>query len=184
MKFSAYLKGIQRLYADRGTDLALGRPAAAAAVDRVEDEYGFRLPAELRTAYLTTDGVPGAKPFFARPGFLTSYGFLSTTSALERRDALRECAPTYGDDAGGDHRDARVAPGWFSDGWLPFADFGGGTLLLIVDCSPTTRGTPGQILAFTHDPDEISYVAPSFEQFLGSSLKAARTDPDEFLQLF
>jgi cell wall assembly regulator SMI1 len=184
MKFATYIKGIQRLYTSRGIDLMLSRPATAAAIARMERRSGFSLPAELRNAFLTTNGIPDEKPCFARPGFLTSYGFLSATSALENREAMRKRAPKYGGYVERNPRDGRIAPGWYSDGWLPFADFGGGSLLLMVDSSPTIRGTPGQVIAYTHDPDEISYVAQSFEHFLARSLKAAQADPDEFLQLF
>lgn len=133
--------------------------------------------------FLTTDGVPGEKPFFARPGFLTPYGFLSAASTLRFREVMRKRAPGYVGYVEPKPRDTRIMPTWYSDGWLPFADFGGGSLLLILDSSPASRGVPGQIIAYTHDPDEISYVAQSFDRFLSDSLKAAQRDPDEFLQL-
>jgi len=56
MTFAAYLKGLQRLYASRDVALGLGRPATAAAVDRLERKYGFELPVELRNAFLATNG--------------------------------------------------------------------------------------------------------------------------------
>src|SRR5579862_5281027 len=96
MEFSTYLKGIESLYRGRTAELALSRPATAAAVDRLQRQCGFALPAELRKAFLTTDGVPQEKPFFARPGYLTSYGFLSTRLALEHRQRMRKRAPSYG----------------------------------------------------------------------------------------
>lgn len=184
MKFSTYLKGLQRLYASRDVTLELARPATAAAVDRLAHKYGFELPADLRNAFLTTNGIPGEQAFFARPGFLTSYGFLSVTSTLAQRAVMAKRAPQYRDYIEPEPRDPRIAPGWYSDGWLPFAEFGGGSLLLMIDATPGTRGVPGQVIAFTHDPDEISYVARSFERFLAASLKAAQADPDEFLQIY
>jgi cell wall assembly regulator SMI1 len=182
--FATYLAGLRRLYASNGVELKLGRPATVAAIGRLQRRYGFRLPTELRNAFRTSDGAPGEKPVFAQPDSLTSYAFLSTTSALARREAMRKRAPNYRGYVQEEPRDARIAPGWFSDGWLPFADFGGGSLLLILDSSPAKRGAVGQIIAFTHDPDEISYVARSFEHFLAASLKAAKEDPEEFLQIF
>ena len=184
MTFAAYLKGLQKLYASRDVPFSLGRPATAAAVDRLEKKYGFELPAELRNAFLATNWIPREKPFFARPGFLTSYGFLSVTSTLAQRAVMAKRAPQYRDYTEPEPRDPRIAPGWYSDGWLPFAEFGGGSLLLMLDASPGSRGVPRQVIAFTHDPDEISYVARSFERFLAASLKAAQADPDEFLQIY
>jgi cell wall assembly regulator SMI1 len=184
MKFSAYLKGIEKLYATRDAELALGRPATAAAIERLERKYGFELPEELRNALQTTNGIPEEKAFFGRPGFLSTYSLLSVSGMLEERQAMRRRAPTYGDYVESRPRDRRIAPGWYCDGWLPFAGFGGGTLLLLVDASPTGRGTPGQVIAYTHDPDEMTYVASSFERFLAASLKTARSDPDEFLGIY
>lgn len=184
MKFSAYVKGIERLYISRDLKLVRNRPATAVAVERLERKYGFQLPAELRSAFLATNGTPKGKPFFARPGFLTSYSFLSATSVLEHREVMRKRAPRYGGYVEAKPRDNRIASGWYCDGWLPFGEFGGGSLLLMVDSSPGKRGTPGQIVAYTHDPDEISFVAPSFERFLADSLKAASKDPDEFLGIY
>lgn len=175
---------MQRLYASRECTLKLARPASAAALDQIERKYGFGLPADLRDAFLATNGIPHDKPFFARPGFLTSYGFLSTTSALKEREGMRKRAPSYRSYVETTPRSVRIASGWYSDGWLPFAEFGGGSLLLILDFAPTARGSAGQIIAYTHDPDEISYVAPSFGRFLAMSLKTAQADPEEFLRLF
>ena len=62
--------------------------------------------------------------------------------------------------------------------------FGGGILLLIQDYYPTEEGNIGQIIAFTHDPDEISYVAPDFQTFLHHSLSSIKEDPEEFLEIF
>lgn len=184
MTFATYLKGLRRLYASREVELALSRPATATAIDRLQKKYGYELPSELRNALLTTNGTPGDKPCFARPGFLTSYGFLTIPSALEHRSAMAKRAPQYENYTEPEPRNPRIAPGWYSDGWLPFAEFGGGSQLLMLDCSPAPRGTAGQIIAYTHDLDEISYVASSFERFLAASLKAAQADPDEFLRIY
>jgi hypothetical protein len=36
------------------------------------------------------------------------------------------------------------------------------------------------VIAFTHDPDEMSYVAPSFDRFLADSLTMFTAGADEF----
>lgn len=184
MKFPAYLQKLGALYASRDLALKLGKPAATKTLERLEKTYGFSLPAEVRSAFLVTDGVPGARPFFARPGFLTPYGFLSVAGSLKAREDMRKRAPQYRDYVQPTPRDARINPAWFCEGWLPFADFGGGSSLLILDCAPERKGNVGQIIAYSHDPDELAYVAKWFELFLSASLKAAQSDPDEFLQLF
>ncbi|MDO4878602.1 MAG: SMI1/KNR4 family protein [Neisseria sp.] len=52
--------------------------------------------------------------------------------------------------------------------WLHFADCAnnGGTSMLFVDFSPSPQGVSGQIVRFVHDPDELTVIAGSFEQYL------------------
>ena len=145
---------------------------------------GFPLERGLRDAWLTADGSEHQVRMFSRPGFLTGYDFLSLASALKERDSMRSIAPQYEGYVEERPRDQRIRPGWFYDGWLPFAGFGGGILLLIQDYSPAEEGNTGQIIAFTHDPDEISYVAPDFQTFLHHSLSSIKEDPEEFLEMF
>jgi cell wall assembly regulator SMI1 len=66
---------------------------------------------------------------------------------------------------------------------LPFAAFGGGSLVLLVDASPTVHGRSGQIIAFTHDPDQITYVGAAFPEYLAASLSWFEEKRDELLDL-
>ncbi len=52
--------------------------------------------------------------------------------------------------------------------WLHFSDCmnGGGTSRLFIDFSPSEKGTKGQIVRFLHDPDEITVIADSFDEYL------------------
>lgn len=52
--------------------------------------------------------------------------------------------------------------------WLHFSDCmnNGGTSQLFIDLSPSEKGTKGQIVRFVHDPDELSVIAGSFEEYL------------------
>jgi cell wall assembly regulator SMI1 len=51
----------------------------------------------------------------------------------------------------------------------------------MVDMSPAAKGSKGQVIAFTHDPDEISWVSKSFADFLAASLKAFKADAEDLL---
>ncbi|HEY1959388.1 MAG TPA: SMI1/KNR4 family protein [Polyangiaceae bacterium] len=177
MTFAFHLKAMARLYADVGRRFELAKPASDAKLRALEAKLGRGVPAALRAAWRKCDGT--ACPLFARPGFLTAYALLSVRDAGLARAAMRKRAPQYESDATA--RDRRVRPSWFEPGWLPFAGFGGGSLLLLVDLSPSARGKNGQIIAFTHDPDEIAWVAPSFEALLGLSKRAFEKDRDELL---
>ena len=53
---------------------------------------------------------------------------------------------------------------------------------MIQDYSPSETGRAGQIIAYTHDPDEIDYVAPDLRTFLRLSLKSIKEDAEDFLE--
>lgn len=52
--------------------------------------------------------------------------------------------------------------------WLHFSDCmnNGGTSQLFIDFSPSFKGISGQIVRYVHDPDEISVIADSFDDYL------------------
>lgn len=52
--------------------------------------------------------------------------------------------------------------------WLHFSDCtnNGGTSQLFIDFSPSEKGKIGQIVRFLHDPDELSVIADSFDDYL------------------
>ncbi|HTA93971.1 MAG TPA: SMI1/KNR4 family protein [Polyangiaceae bacterium] len=181
MAFDDYLTRLEELYRQRALPLACRDAASLAQLQAVEQQLGLELPEDLRTAWLTTDGLGDCQTVFARPGRLTGYDFLSLAAALRAREGLRRRAATYSRYTEPEPRDARIGAGWFQPGWLPFAGFGGGTLLLLLDMAPASAGTPGQIIAFTHDPDQIEYVAQSFADLLKGSLEAIAADAEEFL---
>jgi cell wall assembly regulator SMI1 len=180
MKFKKYLDDVMRIYEDMEMTLQISSPASPGDLAALSEKCGFTLPAELQAAWQKTDGLGEDTTFFARPEYLTGYDFLSIDGALKARTAMEKRAARYADYVEPEPRDQRISSGWFKSGWLPFGSFGGGSLLLIVDFSPSAKGKPGQIICFTHDPDQIEYVAASFEDFLGASLKTLAEDPEEF----
>ena len=54
--------------------------------------------------------------------------------------------------------------------------------MLMLDHTPTTQGRPGQIIAFTHDPDSIDYVCEDFPTLLAQTLEQIEEDPEDFLE--
>ena len=52
--------------------------------------------------------------------------------------------------------------------WLHFSDCmnNGGTSTLFIDFSPSEKGKKGQVVRYLHDPDELSVIADSFEDYL------------------
>ena len=180
MTFEDYIGRIRSLYDGEGFVLALHPGAGARMLAAVEGRIGCRLDQGLREAWAAADGGDDGLPVFCRPGYLTAYDFLSVDDALSERDAMQRRSPRYSGYEDPEPRDPRIRPGWFQDGWLPFAGFGGGTLLLIQDYSPSDAGRPGQVISFTHDPDRIEYVAPDFASFLSASLASAIAETEDF----
>ena len=181
MHFDNYIRKLITLYEDSGVDLQLNAPASKEAVQALEKQSGFELPAGLRSAWLATNGIGDYTTVFARPGFLTGYDFLSITNALHEREGLQKRSSQYLEYIEPEPRNPKIQPGWYQNGWLPFAGFGGGSLLLMIDFSPASTGTSGQIISFTHDPDQIEFVSSSFEGFLTASLNAIGDDPEGFI---
>lgn len=136
----------------------------------------------LRAAWKAADGS-GTASLFIRSGYLTTYAFLPLADALEERESRRRIAPNYEGYENPEPRDPRIRPGWFQEGWVLFASFAEGTALLMADHSPAEGGQVGQVIAYTHDPDEISYVAPDWPTFLQLSLQEITADPEEFLEI-
>lgn len=181
MQFKDYVEPLRGLYKERDATLHLQRPAPQKGLAKVEAALGAPLDPDLRAAWSVANGGPEYTPVFARPGYLTGYDLFSAEDGLRERGYLAQRAASYGDYQQPEPRDPRIQPGWFQPGWLPFAGFGGGSLLLISDLSPAPAGQPGQIIGFVHDPDEIVYVASSFAEFLEASLQALTNDADELL---
>lgn len=181
MTFEDYLSQLRKVYTSVGRRLKLRSPATDAKLSKFEGLIGRKLPPNLRNIWITANGTGDDFVIFAIPDLTDRYRLLSLKEATEEWEAFAVRAPQYGDYEQGSPRGRRIRSGWFEPGWVPFAGFGGGSLVLMMDLEPTKLGLVGQIINYTHDPDEITYVAPSFEQFLADSLKAISEDPDFFL---
>lgn len=181
MTFSEYLRVLREIYVDNDQKLEVNRGATTTQIQSLNQRLGVKIDRGLRDAWMVANGGKTWQPMFARPRYTTGYDFLSIAQAFKTRTGMKRRAPAYKDYVAPSRRDRRIQAGWFQDGWLPFASFGGATLMLIQDYSPTAQGTRGQIIAFTHDPDQISFVAPSFDVLLKRSLAAIRNDAEEFI---
>lgn len=184
MAFAEYIEKLQRVYSRHDAQLNLAKGNTELVLTEAELRLGLSLDPGLRAAWRLADGSDNEVRVFMRPGFLTGYDFLSLTLAERARASMERASPQYANYIEPSPRDRRIRDGWYQSGWLPFAAFGGNTLMLIQDYAPADGGKAGQIIAFTHDPDEISYVAPDFPTFLQLSLKAIKEEPEEFLEIF
>ncbi len=97
------------------------------------------------------------------------YYLLSSQEMVENRRLALEC---FGDYVArryeGVEIDDRITRNPNRLNWLHFADCtnNGGISQLFIDFSPSPTGTPGQVVRYLHDPDEIMVLADSFEAYL------------------
>ena len=180
--FPAYLNALHILYRDYSLEpLRTYPPASAANLAAAEAALGFALDPALKATWQSANGSDEWQTVFARPGYITGYSFLSLADSLREREYMAHRAPQYDGYEQEQPRDPRICSGWYQAGWLPFAAFSAPDLLLIADHSPSASGQCGQIIAFSHDPDTISYVCTDFATLLEQSLATIREHPEDCL---
>ncbi len=184
-KIAKYLAGVEKVYASDGAEseytFELARGASDGDFENVRTVLGCELDPWLEVFWHQANGSRG-NPMLSDGELLASYSLLSTKDALRERRSFGKRAPQYDGAVQSDEpRDKRVGEGWFSPGWLPFASAAAGSMVLLVDHAPQGNGRAGQILRFVHDPDRIEFVANSLGALLPKSLKAIKSDPEEFL---
>lgn len=181
MHISAYLDQTAALFGAAGQQLTLAPPASAASLAALRQAFPFPLLESLLALWQQGDGSEDWQPLFARSGYLSGYRLLSIAEAQTARAALRRRAPQYAGYTDPEPRDPRIRPGWFHEGWLPFAEYC--DCLLLVDCCPPASGSDGQIIAYDHDPDRITFAAANFAAFLAASQQMLQEYPVDCLQL-
>lgn len=183
MNAQDYLSAISRIYKSFGITLPLHSGADDAAIHKVQAKFGDDPHlASLLDLWRTANGSDSYTPVFVNPGILTGYDLLSIDDALSEHDGMRARAPQYEGYEDPEPRDPRIAPGWWQPGWLPFGDFGGSTMLLLLDLSPGDTGRRGQVIAYTHDPDEMTWVAESLADFFKASVEGFEEEGEELLE--
>jgi cell wall assembly regulator SMI1 len=181
MDFSSYLSRIKKIYAEMELDLIVNPGAKEAIISSFEESFGHKLDPDLRKVWLTIDGSEDfTSPLFCRPGYYTGLSLLPISKASTILNSLVKAAPNYNGYKESKPRDPRIDENWFPAGWLPFASFGGSTILLMQDYSPSSLGKIGQVISYTHDPDGINFIAESFSEFLDASLADLEGSPEEY----
>lgn len=177
MGLDAYLTRLRKVYEAEGVELRLKRGATPAQIVKYERSLGFKLSSALKELWQTANG--SRAPVFARADVLCGYDLMTIEGSRKARAWSRARSTTYSDYEQEEPRDRRIQPAWHDDGWVPFADFGGGSMTLMEDHAPTRAGKAGQIIGYVHDPDEIVYVADSLSKLLPESIEAIEDDPYE-----
>ena len=181
MQFPTFVSALAALHDANGEPLQLKPGASPEEIAEAEAELGFAICPALKAAWLAANGGTAWQTVFARTGYLTGYEFLSLQAAMKQWRGMRERAPRYADYTQPHPRDPRLREGWFQHGWLPFAGFAAPTMMLLLDHTPSERGTPCQVIAFTHDPDAMDYVCSDFATLLVESLAQIEAEPEDLL---
>ncbi|MDR0215239.1 MAG: SMI1/KNR4 family protein [Comamonas sp.] len=174
-----YLQHLQTVYAEYRLPFECKRPATEADPTELAATLGPLDPA-LAALWRITEGSNGEQPMFQRPGFVDALELLTPKQALVQARNMEKRAQRMWDLAGPASADMRLTGRWWHAGWLPFASFYG-DIVLLVDKHPGAEGSAGQIIAYVHDPDEMQWVAPSFESCLQASADSIDQDREEFL---
>ena len=182
MDVKTYLQALSALYASLNQTLELHHGLSNSALDEAEKQLGFKLVPQLRELWGYANGGNEWSTVFAQKDYFCRYDFLSLASSLKFRDRMKKQAQYYADYQEPEVRDPKIQSGWYQEGWLPFAQFGGGTLLLIADHSPSALGQIGQVIAYTHDPDMMDFISPNLNQFFEQSLAQITLYPDELIE--
>ncbi|MGI2182751.1 SMI1/KNR4 family protein [Shewanella oncorhynchi] len=182
MDVKTYLQALSAIYANMNQTLELDRGLSNLVLDEAEKQLGFTLISPLRELWGYANGGSEWSTVFARKDYFCRYDFLSLASSLKFRDRMKKQAQYYVDYHEPEVRDPKIQSGWYQEGWLPFAQFGGGTLLLIADHSPSALGQMGQVITYTHDPDMMDFISPDLSQFFEQSLAQIALYPDELIE--
>lgn len=182
MNFPDYISALTAMHLEHKSKLHLRAGASLSMLEEAERRLGFAIGEELKAAWEFANGSKEWATVFSKPGMLQPYSFLSVSEALEERKRMRLRCDQYEGYVSPHPRSRKIRPGWFQEGWLPFASFGGATLLLIQDFTPSTQGRQGQIISFAHDPDSIDYVVSSFSELLPKSIKNIKRYSEEFFE--
>ncbi len=179
MNFDTYVSRLQRLYSDLNLELELAAPAGDRELEKLQAVVEIEIPDDMIQCWKRSNGSE-SYPFFGHPHLVIPYEFLTVNQAISAYQGLESRAVNY--EALGLERasDPRIKDGWFHRGWLPFAEFVGGDIL-ICDLAPES-GKRGQVIGFSHDPDDIVFIAASLPELLDLSLAALEEEQDQFFE--
>lgn len=142
---------------------------------RLEERYNIKLPNDFKEFYKYKNGsgyhfhilYPNCEGEHIEPFYL-----FSVDEIIEEKDSYYnddELMSDYYDDDEMSELDERIKPYLRNKNWIPFATLAGGSLYLLLDYDPTTKGSKGQIISYIHDPDFVYFVADNFTELLEMS---------------
>ena len=123
-------------------------------LQELEEVTGFALPPNFKALYLEANGE---KQYI---GSILGFELMSIEKIIREYRILQDASYSVMSD-----EVDKVKEGGFQKGWIPFADDGSGSFI-VVDLDPASKGNVGQIITIDRDCD-ISYVlATSLEELI------------------
>ena len=172
MKTKNFLDEIQTYIPE--LDSLLNAGVEEVKLGELESRLGCVFPEDFRSLYLCHDGEGDGLS-----GIMAGFKWMDTRSLLRAWESLQESAYNVIS-----HEDGYIKDGEYKKGWIPFAEDGGGSFL-VLDLDPGIKGNSGQIITADRDSD-VSYVtAKSFSDFLDlivKSLKSGALSQDEEIE--
>jgi cell wall assembly regulator SMI1 len=155
---------------------SLAKPAASAAVTKLEALFGVKLPDDFKESLAIHDGQKPGAEVGEFPGFYlsddTGSYYLMGCKAITRDWKMLRSVKKCGDYDGRKAKpDRGVRDEWWHLLWIPFAANGGGDYLCL-DLAPAPRGTCGQVIGVVHDAPGRKILAKSFTEWLQRRTRA------------
>ncbi len=159
---------------------ALGPGRTAAEVADLEQAFHRQLPGDFKELLLAgSAGAPAGiipDPQRLGRGYNHAFKLMTTPEIVDQWQMLTGLF----DGGEFDDRHAGVTGGegvvklWWSPGWIPFADNGGGDYYC-VDLVPTYPGRRGQVVFFCHETSHRPLIAPSTAVFMSELASAMQS---------
>ncbi len=146
-----YKENAPRLYND------LDEGASEEEIEDAERQLGLTLPEDYKASLKIHNGDV----------YLHDYNYLSLKGAL-RKWSLMVRLGKEGTFEGREvvgASDGKIQDRWWHEGWIPFAEDGGGNMLYI-DMAPGEKGNKGQILQMELDSGPFSTEYKSFLEYM------------------
>lgn len=155
---------------------SLARPAATAAVTKLEELFGVTLPGDFKQSLAIHDGQKPGAEVGKFPGIYcnddTGSYYLMGCKAISRDWKMLRSVKKCGDfDGLKVNPDPGVMAAWWDLLWIPFAANGGGDYLCL-DLAPAPRGKRGQVIGVTHDAPARTIHAKSITEWLQRQAEA------------
>lgn len=150
-------------------------------IEVFEEKFGIKIPEDMKELYRYKNGSQWFYLLFPNDKYGRDFNYrLLALEEIEEqkkyfqnKDVLLTEFYSYEDEEDSsvleEIKDSRVKPHLQNKKWFPFAETSAG-ISLMMDFDPNNDGDYGQILCYTHDPDEIVYVAKTITEIINDTI--------------